>query len=279
MVLLHVADMKEERAGDSISSLFMELASETRFSLLLSLSKRPGRLSSLSRELDTSAQDVFRNLNRMAEEGLVRKSDGEFSITEYGLMVVNQVPYFSFLRKHRKFFEGHSLASSGIPNTFLLRIGEIADCSVISSVTEVFQKLKKLESCANSTVKAMVPQAWPEEGEIFIDRASHGVQVQAIVGHNTIVPRDVVETVGDTLEKLTRAGFFATRMIEKVGVGIYICDDSQAGLMFPRVDGEVDMTTLFYSKDSKFCAWCADLFSHYWQGAKRFDLKKTRVVE
>jgi len=274
-----VADEKGEKASQSVSSLFMELASETRFAILMSLSRHPARLTSLSRELDTTAQDVFRNLNRMAEEGLVKKGDGEFSITEYGAMVVNQLPYFSFLREHRKFFETHSLTSSGIPNAYLLRIGELVKCSTINSVTEVFQKLKKLESGANSSVKAMVSQAWPEEGEIFIDRASHGVQVQAIVGHNTIVPRSVIETVGDTLEKLTKGGFFTTRMIEKVAIGIYICDDAHAGLMFPRIDGEVDMTTLFVSKDSKFCAWCADLFNHFWQGAKRADVKKTRVVD
>ncbi len=274
-----MVDKKVEGSDGSVSNLFMELASETRFSILMSLSKRPARLSSLSRELDTTAQDVFRNLNRMAEEGLVRKADGGFSITEYGAMVVNQVPYFTFLRKHKEFFENHSLASGGIPVSYLLRIGELAECSSINSVTEVFQKLKKLESGANSTVKAMVPQAWPEEGEIFIDRASHGVQVQAIVGHNTIMPKSVIETVGDTLEKLAKGGFFATRMIEKIAIGIYICDDAQAGLMFPRSDGEVDMTTLFMSKDRRFCAWCADLFNHFWQSAKRFDVKKTRQVD
>lgn len=266
-----------DNAGDSAASLFMELASETRFSILMSLSKRPARLSSLSRELGATAQDVFRNLNRMAEEGLVKKTDGEFSITEYGRMVVSQMPYFSFIQKHKKFLESHSLSS--IPVAFLPRIGELANCTTINSVTEVFQKLKKLESNAKSSLKVMVPQAWPEEGEIFIDRASHGVQVRSIVGHNTIIPKNVIETVGDTLEKLTKGEFFATRMIEKISIGIYICDESQAGLMFPRSDGEVDMTALFLSDDSRFCAWCADLFDHFWQGAKRFDVKKAKVVE
>ena len=270
---------EKEQKGQSVSDLFMELASETRFSILLSLNKRPARLSSLSRELDTTAQDVFRNLNRMAAEGLVKKADGEFSITEYGAMVVSQVPYFSFLRRHRKFFESHGLASSGIPASHLMRIGELADCSIISSVTEVFQRLKKIESGATSAVKAMVPQAWPEEGEIYIDRASHGVQVQTIVGHNTIMPKSVIEAVGTTLEKLTKGGFFTTKMIDKVDVGIYVCDNTQAGLMFPRKDGEVDMTTLFVSEDSKFCSWCTDLFDYFWQRAKRFDLKKTRLVD
>jgi predicted transcriptional regulator len=274
-----VVDGKDDETDPSISNLFMELASETRFAILMSLSKKPSRLSPLSRELNTTAQDVFRNLNRMAEEGLVRKADGEFSITDYGTMVAKQVPYFSFLRTHRKFFETHNLAGSGMPSTFLLRVGELAECTVISSVTAVFQRLKKLESSADTSVKAMVPQAWPEEGEIFIDRASHGVNVQTIVGHNTVMPKDVAETVGDTLNKMTKGGFFSAKMVDKVGIGIYISDDRHAGLMFPRADGEVDMTTLFVSDDETFCKWCSDLFGYFWQEAKRFDIKKTKLVE
>lgn len=189
------------------------------------------------------------------------------------------MPYFSFLRRHRKFFETHFLASSEIPIPFLLRLGDLGECSVISSVALVFQRLKKLSSSANSSLKLMVPQAWPEEGEIMINRASHGVQVQAVVGRNTIMPKSVVETIGVTMEKLVKGGFVDIKMVDKVGVGIYLCDDKQAGIMFPRADGEVDMTTLFVSEASRFCGWCSDLFNHYWQRGKKFDVNKTRVME
>lgn len=272
----------DEKAGEldaSLSSLFMELASETRFLILSSLAKKASRLSSLSRELNTTAQDVFRNLNRMSKEGLVKKSDGEFTITEYGAMVAGQLPYFEFLRRHKDFFESHKIVGSGIPEKFLSRFGDLSECSTIGSVTAVLQRLKKMEASAMSSLRVMVSQAWPEEGEIFIDRASHGVSVQSIVGHNTIIPRSVIETVGDPLEKLTKGGFFTTKMIEKIGVGIYIADDAQAGIMFPKTDGEVDMTALFVSSDKKFCGWCSDLFEHFWAIAKRFELNKTNIVE
>lgn len=274
-----MGDGKDGESDSSLSSLFMELASETRFLILSSLAKKPARLSSLSRELNTTAQDVFRNLNRMSKEGLVKKSDGAFTITEYGAMVAGQLPYFEFLRRHREFFERHTISGSGIPERFLLRFGELSESTAIGSVTEVMQRLKKLEASAMSSLRVMVSQAWPEEGEIFIDRASHGVSVQSIVGHNTIIPKSVIETVGDPLEKLTKGGFFTTKMVEKIGVGIYIADDAQAGLMFPKSDGDIDMTNLFVSSDRKFCGWCSDLFDHFWAGAKRFDVNKTNIVE
>jgi predicted transcriptional regulator len=262
-----------------ISSLFMELASETRFSIMMSLYKKPSKLSSLSRELNTSVQDVYRNLNRMAAEGLVAKGDGMFRITEYGMMVVSQVPYFTFLKKHQQFFESHSIAKSGVPTKFLRRAGELVECELVGSVTAVFQRLKKLESSANRSLKAMVAQAWPEEGQIFIDRASSGVDVFTITGHNTILPTNVLDTVVASLEKLAAAGFFKPRMIEKVGVAIYLADDEQAALMFPNRGGEVDMTALFTSEDTTFCDWCSDVFEYFWQGAQRSDMKKMKLVE
>ena len=49
--------------------------------------------------------------------------------------------------------------------------------------------------------------------------------------------------------------------------------------MFPSAEGEVDMTTMFYSEDQKFCGWCSDLFSYFWQGAKKFDVQKAKVID
>src|SRR5919199_2887683 len=93
-----------------LSDLFMELASETRFSILASLNKKPAKLSSLSRELDTTVQDVYRNLNRLMQEGLVKRVDGGvFDVTEYGRVVMKQTPDFMIMKKYRKFFEDHSL--------------------------------------------------------------------------------------------------------------------------------------------------------------------------
>jgi predicted transcriptional regulator len=98
--------LEEEDFDESalISELFMELASETRFSILTSLNNKPAKLSSLSRELGTTTvQDVYRNLNRLMREGLVKRADGVFDVTEYGKVVMKQVPDFMIMKKYRKF--------------------------------------------------------------------------------------------------------------------------------------------------------------------------------
>lgn len=41
----------------------------------------------------------------------------------------------------------------------------------------VFQHLKKLELSTDHTLKVIAAQAWPEEGQIFIEKAGAGVDV------------------------------------------------------------------------------------------------------
>ena len=51
----------------TVSELFTEVASETRYTILISLDKKTSRISSLARELEITAQDAFRNINRLLE--------------------------------------------------------------------------------------------------------------------------------------------------------------------------------------------------------------------
>jgi predicted transcriptional regulator len=287
IIPLHLLNAVAQKEGEKIenisslaSGLFMELASEARLSILLSLKRKPAKLSTLAREHDTTVQEVYRNLNRLMQEGLAEKGvDGLFHLTELGLLVMDQLPYFIFLKNHRFFLEEHDLLKSGLPSKFLRRIGELEGCKEVNSVTAVLQKLKKLESSANQSIKAMIAQALPEETSLVIESIRHGVDVSIITGQNTIVPKDLVKNFSPTLEKLFSEKVFKHRMLDRVPLAVYIADNSQAAVMFPDRHGEVDMSKLFVSEDPKFCEWCSDLFEYYWQRSRPFSLEKTKVVE
>jgi predicted transcriptional regulator len=125
------------------------------------LNKKTSRISSLARELEITAQDAFRNINRLLETGLVRRSGGEeagdsaFQLTELGRLVIKQIPYFVAVNKHRKFFEDHAIKD--IPDKFIQRIGALQNCEVVENVTPVFERiLKKLESGAKEYLRIMI---------------------------------------------------------------------------------------------------------------------------
>jgi predicted transcriptional regulator len=99
--------------GETLASeLFTELASDLRCSVLMSVSRKPAKLSSLARELDTTVQDIHRNVNRLTDRGILRRENGEIHLTEYGRIVTKQIPFFIFMKKHRKFFEEHTQETS-----------------------------------------------------------------------------------------------------------------------------------------------------------------------
>lgn len=258
-----------------LSNLFTDLASEIRCSMLVSLNKGPAKLSTLARQLDITVQHAHQNINRLCDVGMAERWDGTFQITEFGRLVVAQMPYFLFAKKHENFFKDHAL---GVPEKFGHRISALENCRIVTSATAVFQTLKQIQSSASRSLMVIVSQAWPEEGEIFMDRARQGVKVLALVGHNTIFPRNVVEDIVPKLDELTANGIFERRMVEKVSVAVFIADDRQAAISFPNTRGEVDMTTLFVGEDTAFCEWCSDYFEYMWKDSKPFDLKKLKIV-
>ena len=269
--------MEDSGEPAPVSELFMELGSEIRCSMLVSLSKEPAKLSTLARKFDITVQHAHQNVNRLYEAGLVERNDGTFQVTEFGRMVTMQIPYFLFIKRHSKFFEDHTLG--GIPEKFVQRIGALQNCRTVSSATVVFQSLKKIQSSAGKSLKVIVSQAWPEEGEIFIDRANHGAKILALVGHNTIFPRNVIEHIMPTIKELTAKGLFERRMVEKVSIAIFIVDNREAALVFPNKRDEVDMANLFVSDDPSFCEWCSDYFDYNWERSETFDIKNVKIAE
>ncbi len=259
--------------GPEAAGLFMELASETRCAIIGSVARRPAKLSMLARELGVTVQDVHRNTNRLLEAGLLERRDGEFYLSEFGRAVAAQLPYFAFMKRNRKFFEEHTLAP--LPDKFVQRIGVLANCRIVETVTVVLDELKTLEMSAKRRLDIMATQAWPEEGQIVIDRTKSGVEVRAIVGRNTVFPKSVVNGIVPVVEQMRP--HVDGRMVDRLDVTVYIVDDS-AAVMLPNSKGEVDMSSILAGDDPAFVEWCSDLFEHMWARTVRMDITKAKIV-
>ena len=262
-----------------VSGIFSELASETRCSILISLDKKPAKLSSIARELDITSQDAFRNINRLVDANLVRRGGGEdgsaFQLTELGMLATKHIPYFLVIKKHQEIFEDHTLKY--IPDKFVQRIGVLQNCEVIKSVSPVLERLKKLEYSAKQYLRIMVSQAWPEEGKILAERAMNDVEVCTIIGRNTVFPKEVIESVVPALDGLQKSGKIKRKMLDTVSIAIYI-SDSQSAVMLPNMKGEVDMGMLLVGTDPSFNEWCLDLFNYFWERAGPQSLDKAKIV-
>lgn len=267
--------MEGSSSASFASALLVELASEVRCSILTSLNTRPARLSTIARELDTTVQDVYRNINKLAESGLVtRGGDGKFELTELGMIVLRQIPFFHFVKKHDKFFEKHTVRD--LPDKFVLRMGELEGCELFSNVTQVLEKIKKLESNTHEQLRLMIAQAWTEEGNILADIVRGGVDVFLLAGGNTILPREVIESTME-LDRLRIAGKIKARLVNRVSIAMYIADN-QSAILFPNISGAIEMNSVFIGSQPKAKEWCLDLFNHMWESAGPFNIEKMTVV-
>jgi len=258
---------------DFVSDIFLELASETRCQILSMLAEKPYRSTEISKKIGTSIQETHRNTARMTDAGLIVKdSSGFFNLTNYGRVITKQIPYFEFFRLNKKFFEDHTVGK--IPDNFIQRIGSLKNCKIISSVTVVLERLKKIESSAQKELKLMVNQAWEEEGKALIACNEKGVRARVIVGKDTIFPKELINSVD---EKKLDEKLIEHRMIESVPISLYI-SHNEAGVIFPNLKGEVDMNTLLQSEDSEFRSWCEDVFEYYWSQGGRVNYEKTRII-
>jgi len=260
---------------DFVSDIFLELASETRCQILSMLAEKPFRSTEISKKIGTSIQETHRNTARMTDAGLIVKdSSGFFNLTNYGRVITKQIPYFEFFRLNKKFFEDHTVGK--IPDKFIQRIGSLKNCQIISSVTVVLERLKKLEFSAEKELKIMVNQAWEDEGKALIACNEKGVKVRAILGKNTIFSKELIDSADENKKNLDEK-LIEQRMIESVPISIYI-SHNDVGVIFPNLKGEVDMNTLLLSEDPDFRGWCEDVFEYYWSQGGRFKYEKTRII-
>lgn len=256
------------------ADLFMELASETRCAILLMLKEKPTRTNKLAKDLKISVQETHRNTSRLTEAGIITKdSEGMFSLTEYGKLIAEQIRLYQFLFKYQKFFDDHIC---DIPSKFKQRLGVLQNCELVSRVTNVQQRLKKMELEAESHIRLIVSQAWEDEGKILLDKAKKGVKISTIFGFDSVMPDEIAENIQKKLTSFIQKGILEQKIVDgNVKISLYIAD-KQAAIMFPNKKGDVDMNTLFVGKDTEFYEWCLDYFEYLWNIAKPIIKGKTK---
>jgi predicted transcriptional regulator len=243
--------------------LFADLASETRCAILVALNDEPLRLNQLAKKLDLTIQDAHRNTDKLSESGIIqKKSDSTLSLTGYGKIMTKQITSLQFLNRHKQFFEDHTLEN--IPEKFVQRVGALNEARLITSVAEILEKLKKIESSTKTHLKIMVSQAWSDEGKILINLVKNNVTVHSLVGRNTIFPDEIIdEIIEKHLDKLASRENFERRQVDQLNIALYIGDDSCA-VMFPNKKNAIEMNAMFLGNSEMFREWCNDIFEYYW---------------
>jgi len=260
---------------EEIANNFLEIASELRLNVLLSLSKKTSSLSHLAKEIDVTASELHRNLGRLQKADLIRKHvDGEYHLTLYGRTVCAQIPIFEFMLQNKKYFESHDFAN--LPPKFIQRSGALVQSEIVNGYAKVTEKWKNIYKNAQEYIYNILVDV-PYNAdllEILENRLSHGIKIKSVFSESSIVPKERQEILCKfDFKKFIKNEVLERKMQKDIKI-VLVLNEREAGISFPTSDGEADISKMFYSTDKPFHEWCFDYFREQWELASRFQEDK-----
>ena len=256
---------------------FLELASQQRLGILLRLLDKKSKVSVIAKELDATVPEVYRNFERLVKANLIVKdADGDYSITTYGKIICGQIPSLAFLSQNKKYFRDHDFGD--LPQKFLQRIGALTAGMHIKGFVKVIEQWKDIYKNSDEYIYNILFEVPYDTDllETLVKKVNKGIKVNSIFSESAIIPKDrkqILEKLG--FKKLIEQGLIERKMRENVQV-VVVLNEKEACVMFPKIDGEVDVSEMFYSDDSVFHEWCLDYFKYCWDGSSVFQESKLK---
>lgn len=260
--------------GES-AAYFLELASEQRLEILLNLLEKKYKISEMSKKLEATIQEVYRNFERLAKAGLITKDvDDYYHLTVYGRTICSQMPSMVFLSGNRKYFEKHDFGD--LPIKFIMRIGQLAGGRKIEGVVKVFAKWKDVYKNANEYIFEMLTEVPLDLIEPLVKRIKEGIKFHYIFDEKAVVPKGRKKLLKKLeFEKLIERKLVERRMITGLKV-VIVLNEKEACVSFPDTDGRADLTHTFYGSDPLFHEWCLDYFRYCWYASGQFQESKLK---
>jgi len=262
---------------EKVSSEFFEIGSEQRLSILLHLQEKNWSISALAKELDSTVTEVHRNFGRLQKVGLIFKnSDGTFRLTVRGENICSQVPTVSFFLENTKFFDSHNLGK--MPTKFRQRIGSLHNCKHVKGVVRVLEKWRQIHNDANQYICNILTEVPYSKDIIDVveEKLNKKIKIKSIFSENAIIPderKSVFKIKNFT--KFIRDDLLIRRMVDHVDI-VVLFNEKDSCVVFPNLNGEPDMSEMFFSDDPDFHEWVLDYFEYFWNNSTSFQESKLK---
>ena len=249
---------------EHLAELLFILASIDRLTLLSEIAIENRRLSQLTTALSATPQETSKHLTRLRDAKLIEKdSDGFFSLTAFGRIIVNLLPSIRFVTENREYFLSHDISS--LPLEFIGRLGELQEGQYGEKVGAILVHLQQVVQDAEDYIWMMADH--PLGGQEYVAKSGK-LENTSSVTWRVIIPADSSSIDWTEFRRTvgTRKGRIEYHLIEdpndiKAGVAL---NEKIAGLTFPNTIGKLDFNSGFRSNNPIFRKWCQDLFEHHW---------------
>lgn len=261
--------------AEEVASGFLEIASEQRVNMLLSLAKQKYNLSGMAKRLDATAAEIHRNFGRLQKAGLIKKdTDGNYDLTLYGKTVCAQMPAFVFMSENKKYFESHDFYN--LPPKYIQRIGALADSELINGYVKVMEKWDGIYNNAEKYICNILLEIPYNEKilQTLNEKLKRRIRISSVFSESAIFSKERQELIARfNFTKFVKDGMLERRMSNDAKIAL-VLNEKEAGLSFPTDQKESDMSKMFYSSDEQFHEWCQDYFNDVWSTSAAFQEAK-----
>lgn len=214
-------------------------------------------MNELALKLDLTTTETFRQLQRLVENLLVQKqTDGTYSISLYGVLILKLSPSLDFVFKHREYFSTHDIRP--LPYQFLNRIGELSKAELRMNIMENINTSERITREAEAYMWGGGAEEPLNIGSIISEKITKGVKFRFLF-HEKFVLKEA--------PSLEMAQSVEWRIMNDIPVN-FVLTEKEAGISFNLAGGRADYAG-FVSKDSIFVNWVKELFLYYWEKGKR----------
>lgn len=255
---------------ENFYDLLFELSNEDRHKILLQLNMEEMTVTSLSKKLSLSKQEVSRHISRLSNAELTRKQpDGSYYITHYGKLALKQLDGFDFISQYQRYFSFHSLAH--LPDKFIHRIGELKRSQQVNDISVTYYNIEKVFVEAEEYVWLIADHYLSSIFSLIARTIERGINVRTIEAEDWVVPpeinegyRNLPERDIQTINDARLSGLLEEGLLKKVGMYLYLSEKEVAIASFPLPDGKFDYIG-FSTEEEQSHEWCEDLFKYFWE--------------
>ena len=267
-------------------TIFSAISNDTRRRILYILDNNQDKqatISQINKQIPISSQLLGKHLKVLSEYNLIKKIHKKrtyvIQITLIGNAIMNQLYSVEFFEENKEYFLTHSL--DYLPKQFVIRLGELHDCKKIKGIGNTIQKYEEILERSHKSVKIQTSQSISDvyKKGVRTMNQKENYSVRVIYGKNTIFQKGFKKLRKECMEdEMIKSGKVKQRVANHIN-DVMIISETEAGILFPKSDGFLDPTVMFYSKDPMFRKWCNDLYEHTWERAEIFSEDKIREQE
>lgn len=256
---------------------FLELASEQRLNIIISLAEKKLNNTKLANLLDATKPEVHRNVTRLTKAGLIEKnSDGDYGLTTYGKAILVQIPSLFFIAENRQYFSTHTLGN--LESKFIQRLGSLQDKKQINGFVRVIEKWKKIHENAEKYIYNILSEVPYSRDiiDVITSKLENNIQIRSIFAEKAVIPEErqkIFEEKG--FQKYVLNGLLARKIKKDITV-VVLVTEKEAAVFFPHTSGGPDLSTVFVSSDPDFHDWCYDYFELCWKNSTSFHESKLK---